>query len=174
MKKPILVVAIAGALLVTSILVSPYFALHQMKSALDNKDADKFSEYVDFPALRENFKGQMMIALGEKFKSPDAQDPLSGLGQTLATAFINPMISPAGVIAMMHSGTPQKASTGIVKRTVSPDTPEKAPDFSLSYKAWDKVVVKRAGSTEPSGGFFLKRHGLWSWKLAAVEFPAVK
>jgi hypothetical protein len=33
------------------------------------RDAEAFSEYVDFPALREDFKAQMMVLVGRQMNS---------------------------------------------------------------------------------------------------------
>src|SRR5256885_3284520 len=50
-----LCVAAAGLL-----YASPYIALHQIGKAVERRDAQALSGYVDFPALRESIKGQMM------------------------------------------------------------------------------------------------------------------
>lgn len=53
-----LCVAAAGLL-----YASPYIALHQIGKAVERRDAQALSGYVDFPALRESIKGQMMARL---------------------------------------------------------------------------------------------------------------
>src|SRR3989442_6257184 len=53
-----LCVAAAGLL-----YASPYIALHQIGKAVERRDAQALSGYVDFPALRESIKGQMMASL---------------------------------------------------------------------------------------------------------------
>jgi hypothetical protein len=89
----------------------------------------------------------------------------------MAVAIINPMVdaavSPAGVIAMIESG-----KTGLPKpgnaASSTPRASEKL-DYSVSYQSWDKVAVSGKGAD--AGSFIFKRHGMWSWKLSAIELP---
>jgi hypothetical protein len=173
-----------GAVLLLSAIVvssyfSPHFALHQMTKAIDKRDADAFSEHVDFPALRENFKGQIMIMVGKQMDSPDMQDnPFAGFGQILATAVIGPMvdamISPAGVMAMINQGSPKVTPGSLMAGSVTPAAAgpdEGRPNYSVAYASWSRVRVTARTAAEPKGNFVFKRQGFWSWKLAGVEFP---
>ncbi|MEW6372788.1 MAG: DUF2939 domain-containing protein [Pseudomonadota bacterium] len=169
--------AIAAATAVAAILVltsyaSPYWTLHQMKTAIADKDADQLSEHIDFPALRESFKGQMMTMMNKRMSSPEmANNPFSGVGQMMAVALINPLIdaavSPAGVLAMMESGKVQPAPQQT--RKADPATPQDKRDYLVSYQSWSKVAVSQTG--QDTGRFILKRTGLWSWQLSALELP---
>jgi hypothetical protein len=141
-----------------------------MRAAIESRDADAFSEHVDFPALRESVRGQMMIMMSERMSSAEMKDnPFAALGQTLAITLINPMldaaVSPAGVIAMMERGSTMPTNRGTQASASNSDM----VDYTVSYRGWDKVIVGRRGHN--SGNFVLKRDGLWSWKLAAVELP---
>jgi hypothetical protein len=167
----VLVILLAGAS-----YFSPQWTIYQMKVSIQDGDAEKFSEHVDFPALRESFKAQMMALMDRELNTPEKRsNPFSKLGQAMAVGLISPMVdamvSPAGVIAMMKNGRvkPGKPeSTGSDAGTQT--KPDDMPKYSISYSGWSKVVVRAA--TEDSGGFIFKRNGLWSWKLSAVEFPA--
>jgi len=173
-------IAIAAAVatsLAFSSYASPYWTLHQMKAAIEVKDADRLSEHIDFPALRESFKGQMMTMMNKRMASPEmANNPFSGIGQMMAVALINPLIdaavSPAGVLAMMESGKVRPATPGTPKADPAasgePVTQEKL-DYSVDYQGWNKVAISRPG--QDAGRFILKRTGLWSWQLSALELP---
>jgi len=163
--------AVAATLVLTS-YASPYWTLHQMKTAIADKDADQLSEHIDFPALRESFKGQMMTMMNKRMSSPEmANNPFSGVGQMMAVALINPLIdaavSPAGVLAMMESGKVQPAPRQTQK--ADPATPQDKLDYSVNYQSWSKVAVSQRG--QHTGRFILKRTGLWSWRLSALELP---
>lgn len=175
MKKPIVIALPIAGLVLLGIYFSPHIALYQMKRAIDAKDAEAFSEYVDFPALRESFKGQMMAAMNEQMSSPEIKNnPFAGLGQAMAAAFIGPMIdsmvSPAGVIAMMNTGKPNTSSQPT--SATADGQPSQTPNYSVSYKDWNRAVVRAGDSGDDKVGFVLKRQGLWNWRLSSVEMPA--
>lgn len=161
-------VAAAGLL-----YASPYLALRSIGKAIDAKDADTVAEYVDFPALRESVKGQMLIKMQSEMQKPDmAANPLAGLGQMLVAGLVNQMVetlvSPAGVMLMLENGKPGKpsdvAAAGAGVDTQAGTTRRK--DFAVDYQGWSKVFVHP--KNEP-GGFVFRRDGLMGWKLVAVK-----
>lgn len=164
--------AIAAALLAVSSYASPYWTLHQMKTAIAEKDADGLSEHIDFPALRESFKGQMMTMMQERLGSAGmANNPFAAMGQMMGAALVNQVVdaavSPAGVMAMMEAGKvkpgtrprPAADANGAIETT----------DYSVDYRSWSKVAIST--SQQDAGKFILKRTGLWSWQLSALELP---
>lgn len=148
---------------------SPYWDLHQMKTAVENRDAARFSDKVDFPALRASIKAQMGLALDKELAGGRDQ-PLAGLGQMMANALLGPIVeaavSPAGVMRMFETGSAKP----VIKRDedgAESSGRNERPDYSVAYRSWDTVSVTKAGGE--SGAFILKRAGIWSWKLAAIE-----
>lgn len=96
MSKRWLIAAIAliVALSVTWYFASPWYTLRQMRHAVQSNDADALSAYVDFPALREDMKSEIMAQV------MDAQKDTSGLGAlgtAMATAMVGPMIDGFGL-----------------------------------------------------------------------------
>ena len=168
---------IAGAVICTAVAgvlyASPYLALHSIAKAIENKDADTVSEYVDFPALRESVKGQMLVKMqAEMQKTPEMQNnPLAGFGQMLAMGLVNQMaetlVSPAGVMLMLENGKPGKPAD-VAAAGVGVDTQGGKPrkDFAVNYQGWSKVFVHPKNE---QGGFIFKRDGLMGWKLVAVK-----
>ena len=160
----------AGAvLLAASSYASPWWELQRLRTAVHDRDAEAVSGHVDFPALRESVKAQLMISLNiETRKAGD--NPFAALGQAMAIALINPLVdavvSPAGVMTMLEKG-----KVSLPKPGAAEETPTDAPkrDYAVDYRGWDRFAVS---SKDPHGGSFIfKRQGLWSWKLAAVELP---
>lgn len=89
---------------------SPYWTLREMRNAIAEKDADAFSSHVDFPALRESVRAQVMIAMQARLGTPEMKgNALAGLGMLLGMALINQVIdtivTPAGVMTLMAEGT---------------------------------------------------------------------
>lgn len=171
----IAVAAVAASLALSS-YASPYWTLHRMKTAIVEKDADRFSSYIDFPALRESVKGQMMVMMNKRLSRPGmADNPFAGIGQMMGAALINPIVdaavSPAGVIAMFKSGEARPLPGGGGKREApaAGDEANRAPDYAVDYEGWSRVAIAKPG--DDGGRFILKRTGLWSWQLAALELP---
>jgi hypothetical protein len=175
MKKALPAVVIGALLVAGATYVSPHVTLYQMKSAIDDKDADAFSENVDFPALRESVKGQMMASMQKRMASEEMKDnPFAAMGAALGTAMVGAMVdnlvAPAGVIAMMQNGTVKPVdSTAMPVSSTAPS--EEAPDYSLVYRNWKIVDVQRKGGDAQEPKFVFKRHGLWSWKLSGIDLP---
>lgn len=151
---------------------SPYIALRSIAKAIERKDADAVSEYVDFPALRENIKGHMLVKVQEQMQSPQMQgNPFAGLGQMMAMGIVNQLteslVSPAGVMLMLENGKPGKPAD-VAAAGVGVDTQAGAPkkDLAVDYQGWSKVFVHP--KNQP-GGFIFKRDGLMGWKLVAVK-----
>ena len=155
---------------------SPHIALYRLGKAIDRKDADAVSEYVDFPALRENFKAQLLSRLDARVDSSNGdagKSPSRGFAQMLAIGMVNQLtealVSPAGVMMMLESGKPGKA---IAKPNAStegaaPPATNQRKDLSVDYQGWSKVFVH---PKDQAAGFVFKRDGLMGWKLVAVRF----
>lgn len=152
---------------VTWYLASPDWTLRQMKAAADGNDADALNSYIDYPALREDLKAEIMaqmIAEARKDKSG-----LGGLGLAIGTAMVGPVIdglvTPAGMRAAL-----------IAKR--EEDQTKAAPRAASALRIPDEPVIVRHGFSEfvvaskrhPRSGLVFKRHGL-SWMLSGVELP---
>lgn len=174
MKKTHALVAVAAAavLLGLSSYASPYWTLHQMKTAIAEKDADGLSEHIDFPALRDSFKGQMMTMMKERMASSEMENnPFAAMGQMMGAALIDRMIdvavSPAGVMAMMEAGKVKPGARPAPE--ANRDAAKESLDYSVDYRGWSKVAIST--SQQDAGKFILKRTGLWSWQLSALELP---
>jgi hypothetical protein len=177
MKRIIAISGLIVGLALVGSYFSPHLTVYQMKSAIKNHDADAFSEHVDFPALRENFKGQMMAFMNKELSTPEMkQNPFAGFGQAMAVALIGPMIdamiTPAGVIVMMENGNTKPIQAKSNDPTPNDSTGQSVPPkYSISYQGWSRVVARPKDQEQDVGSFIFKRQGLWSWKLSAVNLP---
>ncbi len=175
MKRTSLVAAAVGiAAIAAAMYASPHWQLYRMRAAVEARDAQALSRYVDFPRLRESVKVQIMRRLGAQGVVRESRsNPFVAFGQAMALAVINPVVdaavSPAGVATMLESGDIRmqpKPQDGPAARE---DGAREKVNYDLSYRSWNQVLVQRADG----GGvaFVLDRDGLWRWKLAAVELP---
>ncbi|MDW3683020.1 DUF2939 domain-containing protein [Cupriavidus sp. CV2] len=191
MNKPVKAAIAAVIVVAATSYASPYWAIYQMRSAIEARDADKFSRYVDYPALRESLKAQLTLSLQQKLGTPALQNtPFAGIGQAIGLAVINTMIdtmvSPAGVMALMAgekpASTPQPkppAPPAPVENKGEPARPAKKEEeaakdalkYSLSYRALNTV---EASATKDNGDRILiglTRQGIWTWKWSSVVLP---
>ena len=85
--KPLLIVALIVAV-ITAIgyaYASPYVALGRLKSAIDARDAQAISEYVDFPSLRISLKQQVTEELMRRIDAVKKNNPFAVIGALIAT-----------------------------------------------------------------------------------------
>ena len=166
--------ALAAVLLLTAgvawYFASPVWTLSRMKAAAESKDADAMASYVDFPALREDLKADLLAQMMAEAQKDNA--PFSGLAMAIGPAMVNSMVdgfvTPAGMKAMFAA-----------QRTPAAAAPKRPAAGAFELK--DKPVIKRRGLSEflvasedePGSGMVFKRSGL-GWKLSGVELPPVK
>ena len=182
-KKVLTCAVVAIALGGVSSYASPYSTICQMPSAIEKHDSNKFSQYVDYPALRENLKAQLLLSLKDKMQGPEMKDnPFAGLGQLIGLAMVDTivdtLVSPAGVMALMAGERP--ANHNLTER---PRPPPPAPDgprkeatkdalrYDVSFEGWD---LAQATATKEDGEPIVadfRREGLWSWRSVGIKIP---
>ena len=142
---------------------SPAWTLKGMKDAAQSRDADALNAYIDYPALRQSLKAELMAQM-----MAEAQKDKSGfgaLGMIVGSAMMGPVIdglvSPAGMRAALLAN--RQENTG--------------PAASALHVPGQPVIVRRSFSEflvtardKPNSGLVFKRHGL-SWMLSGVELP---
>ncbi|WP_423379137.1 DUF2939 domain-containing protein [Burkholderia sp. LMG 32019] len=122
--KPLLIVVVAVAVIaaIGYAYASPYVALGRLKSAIDARDAQAISEYVDFPSLRISLKQQVTEELMRRIDAVKKNNPFAVIGALIGSALIGPLVdaysTPEGVAALM-SGLPPRGNPG-----------ERPPDWS--------------------------------------------
>ncbi|VWD08794.1 membrane protein [Burkholderia lata] len=115
--KPLLIVVLAIAVIaaVGYAYASPYVALGRLKSAIDARDAQAISEYVDFPSLRISLKQQVTEELMRRIDAVKKNNPFAVIGALIGSALIGPLVdayaTPEGVAALM-SGLPPRGNPG--------------------------------------------------------------
>lgn len=148
---------------------SPVYTLQQMSAAAKSNDSDAVSAYIDFPALREDMKAELMaqlIADAEKDTSG-----YSGLGLAMGSAMIGPMIdgmiSPAGLRGAFISNERRSKD---VKQEPQMGVFELQEQPVIERRSFSEFKVKSKDAEQ--GAMMFKRHGL-SWKLSGVDLPSV-
>ncbi|WP_446902949.1 DUF2939 domain-containing protein [Burkholderia sp. YIM B11467] len=115
--KPLLIAVLAVAVIaaIGYAYASPYVALGRLKSAIDARDAQAISEYVDFPSLRISLKQQVTEELMRRIDAVKKDNPFAVIGALIGSALIGPLVdayaTPEGVAALM-SGLPPRGNPG--------------------------------------------------------------
>ncbi|WP_091996399.1 DUF2939 domain-containing protein [Paraburkholderia lycopersici] len=187
-KKPvaITVAAVAIVALLGYAYASPYIAVNRMKAAADARDAATLNQYVDYPALRVSLKQQVGDMLQRRIGAQHSSNPLLILGAVIGAALIGPLVdayaTPDGVTALLN-GMPPTGKPGERPQATPPaseappapaasgnGTPEPRPVTTASYRGLNEFALTwDRSNTGEHYAAILRRHGLFSWKLSAVE-----
>ena len=162
------IAAVAAALIVIAsstlwYFESPVWTLKGMKDAAQSHDADALNAYIDYAALRESLKSELMARMMVEARKDNSG--IGALGMALGSAMIGPMIdglvSPAGMRAALLANRQENT----------------APAASALHVPKEPVIMRRNFSEflvtamgQPNSGLVFKRHGL-SWMLSGVELP---
>ena len=160
------IAAVAAALIVIAsstlwYFESPAWTLKAMKDAAQSHDADALNAYIDYPALRDSLKAELMARM-----MAEAQKDKSGfgaLGMAFGSAMMGPMIdeliSPVGMRAALLANTQKSAP----------------PEASALHVPEEPLILRRnfseflvTAKDHQNSGLVFKRHGL-SWMLSGVE-----
>ena len=174
MKK--ISIGIIVAFVIGYIFTTPYLTIYHMKTAAANHDGEALSEYIDFPALRQNLKDQLNVKLGKGIL-PEAMDdnPLATLGSALGAAFggmlvekmVDVYVTPSGIMELMRGEKPEEEGTGGATEKQTPSEP--FTDVSMSYESFSKFSVTTKKNTELADEikFIFRRKGM-GWKLTEM------
>jgi hypothetical protein len=176
---------------------SPYLALDRLKRAADARDAQTVSDYVDYPALRESLKEQVAGLLTRRLHA--SGNPFAALGAMIGVALIGPMVdayaTPEGVAALLNGmpprgnpndrppAQPEAPSSGHAQPDTGAATPAppatagtaesappQPPQTTAGYRGINEFVVTyQHGVGDNRYSAILRREGLFTWKLAAVD-----
>lgn len=175
LKKTTIAAVAAAIAIAATVYASPYYALHQIKTALAERNAEALAAHVDFPALRASVKTQLEAGMARSIEATAGSgNPLAALGQRVASAMlgkmVDAMVSPAGVVALVN------------KSAVSPQTDadadapaegaRKKADYSAGYAGVNTFIVRAKDGDAQQGALVLLRHGVWGWKLSSIEIAS--
>jgi hypothetical protein len=106
MKKWLILVAIILLAIAGVIAAGPFRTIHAIRSAVQEQDATKLAQYVDFPALRASLKQQVDDYVVRR-AGPDMQANLFGavalqLASGATDGIVDALATPAGLAAVME------------------------------------------------------------------------
>jgi hypothetical protein len=147
-----------------------------MKSAAENKDAETFSFYIDFPKLRENLKAELNAEMLENLAEDEnlKDNPFSGLALAAAPMLINNMVdafvSPQGIEKLFKNRAVTEQDTKI-QNPVDSLNPQNFQDDTTStgYQSFYQFSVTNKSKDGKSVDLIFERQGLWNWKLYNIN-----
>ncbi|WP_246797817.1 DUF2939 domain-containing protein [Burkholderia perseverans] len=145
-----LVVAVAVLAAIVYAAASPYLALRELKRAIDARDAQAISRYVDYPALRISLKQQLTDELMRRIDLQRHDNPLAMLGAMVGSALIGPLVdayaTPEGVAALLSGLPPNGDPRQQPPALAQPAPPAPAPASSAG------VAPPAVASAPPPSG----------------------
>jgi hypothetical protein len=166
---------------------SPYIALNNLKRAADARDTQTVNQYVDFPALRDSLKEQIVGMLNRRLGS-DSDSKMATIGAMIGVTLIGPLVdayaTPDGVAALLNgmpphgdpgehppaapaADAPASPATGDATQNAAPAQPRQT---TAGYRSLNEFVVTyRRGEGDAHYSAIFRREGLFTWKLAAIN-----
>lgn len=169
-------------------MASPYIVLYQIKQAIQAKDAEKVSRYIDYPSVRQSVKDQMNAMMMQEMSQMSNRNTggFEQLGALFATTMVDKMVDGYVTPHGLEKALAGKDMTPMGNDSVSnqgEQTDTHPNDFSnfgenvkteTDYTAMNEFQVsfygKDPNDTEPPLEFKMKRDGL-SWRVIEVKLP---
>ena len=175
----------AGALLLIALAVvaavyagSPLLAFEQLKAAAMAGDKDRLAALVDFPAVRENLKTQVdskVVRLAREASGVGVLPVLAfgKLGSALGDRAIDRLVTPEAIAAMVTQGRNPRLHGRKPDALPQAQGGEARPVIQYAYLSPDqfRVSLSPADHPEASVALIMDRHGLFSWRVEALELP---
>lgn len=177
MKKITIAAAAAVIAVAVTVYASPYYALHQIKTALAERNADALAAHVDLPALRASVKTQLEASMARSIEATAGSgNALAALGQSIASAMlgkmVDTMVSPAGVVALVNKSAVGPQAGADANPDAPADGAQKKADYYAGYAGVNTFVVRAKDGNAQEGALVLLRHGVWGWKLSSIEIAS--
>ncbi len=177
-KKTIIVIGgLAVIAIVAYLYALPYLAINNMRDAIESNDADTLSDYVDFPALRQDLKDQINIVVAKSVGQELEGNPFATLGATFVGMFVDKMVdsfvTPAGLSNLMQgkSNVQKKENTSSENTENIQPKEELFKDAEFGYDSTSKFVVSITDKEKKDPiKFIFRRNGL-DWKLTSIKIP---
>lgn len=165
-------------------LASPYIAINEIRNGAQSRNPDKIIKHVDFPAVREDLKAQLIGIMTRKMQSDPEMvgNPFAGLASAFVIPMVNSMIdtyvSPSGVKGLMSSAPEGEASSPVgnpmesTMKQQSAEFNDTLSNASMNYDGLNKFIVTSKTSEGQEVKLRLSRFGFADWKLVSIGLPS--
>jgi hypothetical protein len=175
MKKWIVALVVALALLVGYGAAGPYLAIRGIHAAIEKRDPNRLERHVDFPVLRANVRARVAKRLLASATSPSGRVVGDDLGRTLIGKIsdhaVDAMVSPMGISLLLEGRALAHRVTG---KDPAPGGKDDAADPLLHAKTRFESPSRFTATVDSANGrpvvFVFERHWL-RWKLSDIRLP---
>jgi hypothetical protein len=159
---------------------SPLYAFHQLKAAAESGDRERLEAMVDFPAVRDDLKRQVdskatRLARRAQGVGYPIAAVLGALGAAIGDRAIDRLVTPEAISAMVRYGeTPRERHKDAAAKGGAADQAEpQGTRVRGAYLSPDRFRFRVSPAAQPDRGvdLIMERHGLFSWRLEAIELP---
>ena len=178
---------------------TPQRTLQSIRDAAQANDTERLRELVDFESVRTLLKDDLMASLATDAAREMPNNPFAPFGVALASLVVGPMVdaivTPSGLIGLLSRGKVDRgipATTGIsavprqfgqVQNNTSDNSNQPASDAANNrrrpiveghYEGLSRYrfYIRPANARpEDAIGLYMRREGLFSWKLSRVVLP---
>jgi len=181
MKKNILIAGLLIVVIGGYVAAGPYITMSEIKDGIVEKDAEKLSDNIDFPAVRQNMKDQLNAQMMQNTTTELKDNPFAALAAGFALkmvdGIVDAFITPSGLAKIMEGKKPNiKKSNGGENKEKNSNSPKKEDLFKnarYSYDSISKFSIYVPNDKGEEARFLLKRQNL-SWKLVSIDIPMNK
>ncbi|MGA0103382.1 MAG: DUF2939 domain-containing protein [Steroidobacteraceae bacterium] len=153
------------------LIASPWITVVRMQSAAAERDADALSFHIDFPAVREDLKGQVNAYVMATIAEESDNNPFAALGGLLASVLVDKLVdafvTPSGLVMLMEGEDPG-LDFGRPDERASSRKPLEGARYR--YLGWNRFAVIVPTDDGSETRFVLGRQGL-NWRLVAIRLP---
>jgi hypothetical protein len=167
-----------SAALCAWVYYAPHLTVRAIQRAVERGDADALARHVDFPAVREDLKGQFAAAASARFGG-DGSGGWRDFGAALASAAAAPAIDAAVSgqgLMLLFAGrglarelTPSSAAP-LTADAGARTTGLRRIDAGYTDASTFVVRVDIGGDPALPATLTLRRHRVLWWKLSGIEF----
>ena len=165
-------------------LVSPFAAVAGCRNAIVDLNAERASECIDFPVLRDNLKTELPALMAKQMQQdPEIRDnPFASFGMALimpmVSAMVDVYVTPAGLRTAFemaksnqsgrgNEGENEEAAAAAFRSSQLSDSLQKS---SLGYDGLDRFKVTGTGNDGTKLTLVFNRQGFADWKLSSIVF----
>lgn len=179
-RKTLIWIAVgAAAIFSLAYIGSPVLAVKSLVKAAEAGDEAALERKVDFPALRQSLKAEMVEVFGQEMRdrSSGPGGGLGAIGLALAPSLIDgavdAMVTPAVVARVVRTGRRPQARDEQGPEDAGGQASEPELHRAMGYRDLNTFVIRlsRKDRQEQPLRLLLTRRGVFDWKLSAVEFP---
>lgn len=178
MKKLLVVGLVALVLLVGAWAAGPFWAVHNIRKAIEAQDTAALSQHIDFPALRANFKQQLDEQMVRR-AGADAQSSLLGalalrMAGGLTDSLVDVLATPAGLGALIEGrGLLHRLTGGGVEPNDSyahAQASDPLEGAKYGFESASHFTITLRPETEHPLVVVMTRDGL-RWRVTNVRLP---